>query len=195
MAEGGGAEAPFLVVDDTEAKNFSPVYSAIATEGKKGNLTCSGTDEFCFLCSYISTDNCEVDLRGHIDELAEKGSEVITIAQAVHSIYNTVIRPTLVHVDPETGKTVTSPEWSLASIKKHLLLSGEYESIFNSYERYLLKSLIVKQSERLMDESGAVDDGRAKTLLASIKLFSEYRAKEGTQASKRRRVGINSTPA
>ena len=77
----------------------------------------------------MSTEECEVDLRAHITELAERGSEVIVIARAVHSIYESAIRPTLVHVDDE-GNKIRSPEWSLTSIKKHLLLSGEYESIF-----------------------------------------------------------------
>ena len=159
MADDAPASAPFLVVDDGPSKkDLSPVYTAIATEKKKGNLTCSGTDEFCallgcfsppvalptalpaltapatatapgFLCNYMSTEECEVDLREHISVLAERGSEVITIARAVHSIYESAIRPTLVHVDDD-GNKITSPEWSLTSIKKHLLLSGEYESIF-----------------------------------------------------------------
>lgn len=195
MGDSAAATAPFLVVDDEPArKDLKPVYSAISTDKKRGNLTCSGTSEFCFLCSYMSTEECEVDLRAHISELAERGSEVITIARAVYSIYNSAIRPTLVHVDDD-GTKHTSPEWTLDSIKKHLLLSGEYEGIFSSYERYVLKSLILRQAESVIDETGAVDDGRAKQLLASIKLFSEYRAKACPPATKRQRVGINSTPS
>lgn len=195
MGDDAAATAPFLVVDEEPPKkDLKPVYSAISTDKKRGNLTCSGTNEFCFLCSYMSTEDCEVDLRAHISELAERGSEVVTIARAVHSIYNSAIRPTLVHVDDD-GTKHTSPEWTLDSIKKHLLLSGEYEGIFSSYERYVLKSLILRQAESIMDETGAVDDGRAKQLLASIKLFSEYRAKSCPPAAKRQRVGINSTPS
>ena len=50
MGDDAPASAPFLVVNDEAGKKeLSPVYTAIATEPKKGNLTCSGTDEFCGL--------------------------------------------------------------------------------------------------------------------------------------------------
>ena len=55
--------------------------------------------------------------------------------------------------------------------------------------------MILRQAEGLMDETGTVDDGRAKTLLSSIKLFSEYRHRAGTPAAKRQRTGINGTPS
>lgn len=186
--------APFLVVEEekTSAKNLAPIYST--GDGKKmnkGNLTCSGSDEFCFLCCYCSTVDCEVDLRAHIGELAEQGQEVTTIANAVRSIYKRSIQPTLLHV-LEDGTEVKSPEWSIQSIRRHLLLSGEYGSIFQSYENYLMKSIIVRQAEAIVEEGGTVNDDKAKLLLASVKMYSEYRAKTCPPAAKRQKTGINS---
>lgn len=141
--ETASGSEPFLVVEDTaEPSNLTPIYS-VAKECTpvRGNLTCSGTNEFCFLCAYCSTAECEVDLRAHIHELATQGQEVCTIARAVHSIYNTSIRDTLVHTTDD-GSVIERPEWTLHSIRRHLLLSGEYSSIFKTYEEFLYKSII-----------------------------------------------------
>lgn len=187
--------APFVVVESKpEKKELLPVYSAICTDTKKGNLTCSGVNQFCFLCNYCDTSDCEVDLRAHLHELADTGSELFSIARAAHSIYNQTIRPTLVHTD-ENGNQHRSPEWPISSIKRHLLLSGEFESIFSSYEKFVMKSMIIRQADELLDDCGSVDEGKAKTLLASIKQFSEYRKTAAGPAAKKQRLAINSTPS
>ena len=187
--------APFVVIDSApKKKDLKPVYSAICTDAKKGNLTCSGVDQFCFLCNYVDTSDCEVDLRSHLTDLATTGSELFTIARAAHTIYNQAIRPTLVHTD-EDGKQHRSPEWPISSIKRHLLLSGEFESVFSNYERFLMKSMIVRQADELLDETGSVDDGKAKTLLATIRQFSEYRKTVVGPATKKQRLALNSSPA
>lgn len=193
LSDGGAGAAPFLVVDNTAPPvKLAPIYST--GHGKnmnKGNLTCSGSDEFCFLCCYCSTADCEVDLRAHIAELAEQGQEVTTISNAVRSIYKRSIQPSLLHV-LEDGTEVQSPEWSVQSIRRHLLLSGEYSTIFQSYENYLLKSIIVRQAESIVEEGGTVNDEKTKLLLASVKMYSEYRAKTCPPAAKRQKTGINS---
>ncbi len=141
MAQKADSAAPFLVVDDLDTKkNLSSIYTAICTDAKKGNLTCSGDAQFCFLCNYCDTTECEVDLRAHIADLAETGAELFNIARAAHTIYNQSIRPTLVHTD-DKGARHKSPEWSLASIKRHLLLSGEYDAIFSNYERFVMSKV------------------------------------------------------
>ena len=141
--EAASGSEPFLVVEDAiEPSNLTPIYSvAKVCTPVRGNLTCSGTNEFCFLCSYCSTADCEVDLRAHVHELATQGQEVGTIARAVHAIYNTSIRDTLVHTTDD-GSVIERPEWTLHSIRRHLLLSGEYSSIFKTYEEFLYKSII-----------------------------------------------------
>jgi len=189
---GASGSEPFLVVEDAATNGpLTPIYSI--TKGRvpvTGNLTCSGTNEFCFLCSYCSTVDCEVDLRAHIHELAAQGQEVCTIASAVHSVYNRSIRDTLVHT-LEDGTTVERPEWSPQSIKRHLLLSGEYNSIFKTYEQFLYKSIIVRQAEEIVNSTGSVDESKTKALLASLKSFSEYRVKTGEPPAKRFKQGIN----
>ena len=95
-------------------------------------------------------------------------------------MYNKSIRDTLVHT-LEDGTTVERPEWSPQSIKRHLLLSGEYNSIFKTYEQYLYKSIIVRQAEEIVNSAGRVDEAKTKALLASLKSFSEYRVKTGSR--------------
>lgn len=186
--------APYLVVEDApEVANLTPIYS-VAKECTpvRGNLTCSGTNEFCFLCAYCSTADCEVDLRAHIHELASQGQEVCTIARAVQTIYNRTIRNTLVHTQDD-GTVVERPEWSLQSIRTHLLLSGEYGSIFRTYEQFLYKSIIVRQANEIVGADGRVDESKTKALLASLKSFSEYRVKAEEPPSKKFKKGINQT--
>ena len=186
--------APYLVVEDAPvAPNLTPIYSVAKTcTPVQGNLTCSGTNEFCFLCAYCSTADCEVDLRAHIQELASQGQEVCTIARAVQTIYNKTIRDTLVHTE-EDGTVVERPEWSLQSIRTHLLLSGEYGSIFETYEQFLYKSIIVRQANEIVGADGRVDETKTKALLASLKSFSEYRVKVEGPPSKKFKKGINQT--
>lgn len=191
--------APFLTVEAEEtddAANLSPIYTAMEkrTVRKSGNLTCSGCPEdFCFLCCYTSTSDCEVDLRAHILSLSEQGQEVTVIANAIHSIYESSIRKTLIH-EKSNGTMIEAPEWSPESIRRHLLLSPEFAEVFKNYEHYLFKSLIVRQAETIVNPQGRVNPEMAKTLLATIKQYSEYRCKTLEPATKRRRGGQNEIP-
>jgi len=192
-----GDEPPFLMVgeDDDSRKELTPIYSALTkrTQGRAGNLTCSGSNEFCFLCAYTSTEDCEVDLRAHIQELAGQGQEVVTIANAVSAIYNEHIRHTVAH-ERADGTVERSPRWSVDSIRRHLLLSPEYESVFNNYQHFLFKSIILRQADKIVDDEGDVDSESTKQLLSTLRQYADFRQK-GQPAAKRQCRSRNETPS
>jgi hypothetical protein len=189
-------DAPFLTIPpDEEKKNLAPIYKALTkpTASARGNLTCSGSREFCFLCSYSSTSDCEVDLRAHIDELVGTGLEVKTIAKAVYEIYNEHLRDTVVF-ERHDGVAVRGPEWSIESIRRHLLLSPEYDEVFSTYQDFLFKSIILRQADRIVSEDGDVDSDSTKALLSTIKHYSDFRCK-AAPAAKRARKNPNEVPS
>lgn len=189
-------EPPFLMVGEDEKKELVPIYSALTkrTTSTSGNLTCSGSRDFCFLCAYTSTEDCEIDLRAHICELAAQGQEVVTIANAVSVIYNDHIRDTVVHTH-EDGRVERGPRWSAESIRRHLLLSPEYTSVFNNYQHFLFKSIILRQADKIVDEdTGDTDPESTKQLLLTLRQYADFRQKE-RPALKRPRLGVNESPS
>lgn len=188
--------APILTVgEEDEEPPLEPIYSALTKRATAigGNLSCSGSKEFCFLCNFSSSEDCDVDIKSHIDLLASQGQEVSQIAKAVKVIYDEHVRDTVVF-ERSDGSVVDRPEWSVESIRRHLLLSPEYERVFQDYSHFLFKSVILRQADTIVNgDTGRVDEKATKSLLATLRQYSDFRAK-GTPALKRQCRSVNETP-
>lgn len=188
-------EAAEVVVDAEEAAELEPIYSALADRGaprRRGNIGCSGSkkSEFCYLCNYVDTpDASGTLLKDHILTLVDQGKELHFIAKAVQAIYDNELREFSVW-EKEGGKTIVEkPEWKTSSIVRHLLMSSEFEVIFEAYQSQVFKSMIVRQAERVVDmDSGSVDEGAAKALMTTMRNFDEHKSRMRLLGNKRRRI-------
>jgi hypothetical protein len=168
----GPAEKPVL----------TPIYSADFAANK--NLSCSSfPDDFCYLCSYMDRPlpgAGEMTMRDHVETLVEEEKELQTIVSAVQKIYNNSCRNHCRDCNGNVG-----PEWSTASITRHLLHT--YEAVFNRYTESILQHLVCKQASRILDLDGHVAETERKALLNTIDHLVKWRGRK-EQPNKRRRV-------
>ena len=95
---------------------LDPIYCT--DPGKEGgNLSCSSSSDFCYLCSYMDSTLSmnDLDLNSHI-WLLEEGKELPAIVRAVLDIYNNELRDNCVD---DQGNA--APEWKASSVTRHLL--------------------------------------------------------------------------
>ena len=90
--------------------------------------------------------------------------------------YDKELRPEVVYLNPETGITVTGPEWSRDSINRHLLFSGRYPKLFDQLCGHIYSSCIIKQNDRLVNvATGAVDEESRRALMDTMKNYTQWR--------------------
>jgi hypothetical protein len=169
--DAGPAEKPVL----------APIYSPEANTSQ--NLSCSSfPHEFCYLCSYMDRPlpgATEMTMRDHVEALVAEEKELQTITHAVQKIYNSTCRS---HCKDAKGNV--GPEWSTASITRHLLHT--HEAVFNRYTESILQHLVCKQASRIVDVDGHVADDERKALLNTIDHLVKWRGRK--EPPKRRRI-------
>lgn len=158
---------------------LKPIYTTDPVNSST-NLSCSCSNDFCYLCSYIDSPRGpdSIDLNEHIKILIAEGKEIQAIARAVKEIYDKDIRAECVD-----DKGNTNPEWTLQSIVRHLLHCNK--NVFESYTEQVLQHLIVRQSQSIVDSDGRVDSNERKSLLQSIDAYNKWKARVSTSARKR----------
>ena len=157
---------------------------------------CSASPDFCFFCYFESdpaTAGTDCDLHGSlkalVSHLGEADKELPVIVDAVHSTYNTTVRPHIIWDNP-TGVTVDQPPWSKDSIRRHLLHSSEFSSLFNTLIRQIFHSIIVKQNETMIDkETGMVVDDHRQAFLQTITGYRQF--VQSTKQQEQRRTKLS----
>jgi hypothetical protein len=137
-------------------------------------LPCSAVDEFCFFCEFegnASAVGTDTDLYGHLVELAKHlsglGREAAHIANHVHEVYCGTVQ---MHIENQ-------PDWSRASIIRHLTHSGQFKTVFDTSVTHMFTALIAKQNTDLCDAAtGQVIEDNRKAFCETVKTFVSWRA-------------------
>jgi len=129
-------------------------------------VQCSSSQEYCFLCDNVDPEGADGDaaaVRKFVRELVAQKKELPFVVNSVHMIYTSQMQ-----IDGQ--KT-----WSRESIKRHLLFSTEFQTLFNSVVDQLFISIIMRTQARMVNEIGGVDEQSRKALLESISALSAWR--------------------
>jgi hypothetical protein len=129
-------------------------------------VQCSSSNEHCFLCDNVDpggSDNDAAAIRKFVKELVAQKKELPFVINSVYMIYSTEM------------ESSTQQSWSRASIKRHLLFSTEFQSLFNSVVDQLFISIIMRTQAHMVNEFGGVDDHARKALIESISALSAWR--------------------
>lgn len=155
---------------NTTEEILDPIYCT--DPGKESaNLSCSSSNDFCYLCSYMDSTLSmnDLDLNSHIQMLLDEGKELPSIVRAVLDIYNNELRDNC--VDDEGNQ---APEWKASSVTRHLLHNNP--DIFTSYTESVLQHLIVRQSQNVVDRTTKrVNHTERKALLESIDALAKWK--------------------
>jgi hypothetical protein len=119
------------------------------------------------LCENVDpegSDGPAAALRGLVAELVRKKKELPFVVNSVYAIYTTELR----------GEKA----WSKASIKRHLLFSTEFDSLFTCVVDQLFISLIMRTQSQMVNEIGGIDEVARKALLESIGAFNTWKKKK-----------------
>jgi hypothetical protein len=153
---------------------FAAAYPlAPGASGKfKKSPQCSQSSDFCFLCEYATTGNGDSDVVGDMKALAramaEDGKEVPTIVAAVSEMYAEQARDFVQWKQP-SGIILDKPEWSDASITRHLLF-GAQSPIFDNAVDQIFTSIILNLNNSLLDkENGLVVEEHRKALMDTVR--------------------------
>lgn len=165
---------------EMQKRELGPIYCTKPNSGH--NLSCSSFQhEFCYLCSYMdrAIPGTEMSMSDHVDHLVAEEKELFCVVNAVKKIYDTQCRNHCYDANGNAG-----PEWSTASITRHLLHTNE--RVFSRYTESVLQHLVLKQANHIVTADDEVDEASRKALLNTIDGLVRWRGrKEGT---KRRRV-------
>jgi len=164
------------VVDGWEG---TPLYGV---EAQDGGPQCSASNDFCFLCHFEQSPNqigTPADLYGSlvemINEMGQQNRELNHIVEKVYSNYEQFIRPHISYEHPETCIQITSPAWVKASIRRHLLYSSQFRSLFHITLEQMFHSIFTKQNATMVDASnGQLDGTRLKEFNDTMKTYLAF---------------------
>lgn len=170
-----------VVVDAGPAYNVS----AWRTHGK-GGAQCSQSREFCYLCSFAPSeeeDDCYTAVCNVIRTLvSEQPREMRFIVQSVHQMYEQEIRPDLTYEHPVTRAIIAGPEWSMASIERHILYSGMCPEVHDNVVDHIFQSIIHAQNKTLVDnDTQRVIEEERKNFMDTMKHYTAWRKFRGTK--------------
>ena len=151
-------------------------------EAKDGGPQCSASSDFCFLCHFehSPTDvGTPADLYGSlvdtINSLGEQKRELEHIIAVVHQQYEKYVRPHLSYVHPDTNIEIKNPAWVKASIRRHLLYSSQFRSLYHITIEQMYHSIFEKQNANMVDAStGQVSGEKLKEFNDTIKSYLAF---------------------
>lgn len=157
--------------------NLQPWNKSTSAKGPQ----CSESSDFCFFCSFCEPDNPENEgaaLWDVVRELAESNKDLTVVVQTIYDIYRRFIRDTISWKKPSADAVteVQSPEWTRASISRHLMFSNEFPQLFDGAIQNIFKSLIVLQNNSVIDTyTGEVSPEASRELLHTIDAYTKFR--------------------
>jgi len=153
---------------------------------------CSGHSEFCFFCQFgPQTTNTKTDmaseLRDIVRSMAGNHCEVSQIARRVLTVYEEDVRQTIVY-ETEDNDIIQAPEWSLASITRHILHSAEF-SLFAGILDSCFQSILMNLQSGIFSDDNECDPERLEQFLKTAKTYTTYQSamKRENGGSKRQR--------
>ena len=167
---------PALAPDTWEG---TPLYGV---EAQDGGPQCSASTDFCFLCHFEQSPTqigTPADLYGSLVEtinlMGEQNRELSQIVDKVSDNYENFIRPHVSYRHPETCILIEKPAWVKASIRRHLLYSAQFRSLFHITIEQMYHSILAKQNASMIDaSSGQIDGQRLREFNETIKTFMAF---------------------
>ena len=135
-------------------------------------------DQFCFFCAYEKDPNAEsgsaADLYGGLVDLVHsmnrQKKEFPAIVDAIRVAYERQIRPYT--DDPMFGQ---SPEWTQASIERHLTFSNQFAPVFDASVTQVFHSIVAAQNRTLMDAvTGHVIEENRQALMSTLNNYIKW---------------------
>lgn len=182
------AYAPAYKLGSSKKRQCFPVDGRTESGVSGRGPQCSEhPDQFCFFCAYERDPNSEsgtsADLYGSLVDLVEsmqrQKKEFPAIVDAVSVAYEGQIRP---HVhDVDFGK---APEWTTASIERHLTFSNQFGQVFDSAVTQVFHALISRQNDCVMDATtGHVIEENRSALMNTLDHYMKWQRHQRTSAS------------
>lgn len=158
---------------------YGAAYALGGASGDRSGPQCSAhPDDFCFFCAYEKDPNAEsgsaADLYGSLVDLVHsmqrQRKEFPAIVDAVSVAYEAQIRA---HVhDPKFG---AEPDWSVASIERHLTYSSQFEAVFDGAVTQVFHALIDRQNRGVLDGvTGEVIEERRSALMNTLDHYMKW---------------------
>lgn len=182
--------------DDEVVIDAGPAYNVSAWRTHEtGGPQCSQSREFCYLCTHAPHPKGEepTDENGEplddyytiilnviktlVSERDGDGSrEVGVIVNAIYNLYEDEVRAEVKYEHPLTGVVLDSPEWTKASIERHILYSGVCPELHDTLVDHMFHSIIDSQNSVLKDRStGRIIEDERKAFMDTIKHFTTWR--------------------
>jgi len=166
-----------------------PAYGLLSSGPAQSQ--CSGGDKnaFCFMCAFESaTDGEECSdgssdtvndhpaaLRSLVRALVNQKRETYQIIRRVYDAYDKNVRPDVVWTRPD-GKTIYNPEWTIDSIKTHLLSAPEFHDVFLDCVENVFTNIVMAQNSVLINEdTGHADPDAVEAFLKTVKAMCAYK--------------------
>ena len=182
-------------------QEYIPAYHLSGSAAGNQGPQCSGhPEDFCFLCEYAESPTLGGDqdivkqIKQVAHNLSDQGKELPVIISAVQQAYGSNAKALVVWTNRERGGVVVkSPHWSIASIQRHLLYNGEFESLFTDAVDQIFHSLIVHLNDSAVDRrSGIVNEPTRKALMDTISRYGKW--KNDTSGGSRRKAWKKAGP-
>jgi len=180
--------------NDPIIEEASPMPAYGMLESSTGQPQCSGgSGGFCFFCAFESSESQETDtvandhptsLRSLVRALLAQKREVHTIIRKIQEAYNTNVRADVIWHNAQ-GTAVISPEWTLESIKTHLVASAEFPEILEDAIELVFTNIILSQNKNMMNKT-SVDPDMVALFLSTVKGLSQYKDSRLRQARQKR---------
>jgi hypothetical protein len=119
------------------------------------------------------------EVNAYITWMAQTDTDVISIVATVQKHYDTKIKHLIV-LDLGDDTIVTGPEWKHDTIVRHLMKSVQWKSIFSAACGMMLRSMVLKANDRVIDET--TDTIIVKNADVLCRMISEYNKHEMHQA-------------
>ena len=157
----------------------TPLYGI---EAHEGGPQCSASNDCCFLCQFEADPtviNTPADLYGSLVEvincMGEQNRELSYIVNRVYQNYEENIRVHVSYKHPETCMIISQPAWVKQSIRRHLLYSAQFRSLFHITIEQMYHSILAKQNAFMIDaSSGQIDGQRLKEFNETVKTFMAF---------------------
>lgn len=157
----------------------SPLYGVDAVDG---GPQCSASNDFCFMCHFErdpSVINTPADLYGSlvdlINNLGDQNKELDYIVNKVYQNYDEFIKQHISYLHPETCITIENPVWVKPSIRRHLLYSAQFRSLFHITIEQMFHSILSKQNANMVDSSsGQIDGQRLREFNETMKTYMAF---------------------
>ena len=176
-----------------------PAYGLMAAGPAQSQ--CSGNDAFCFMCAFESSateDDADAhdgddandhpsSLRSLVRALVAQRRETYQIIHRVWEAYEKNVRQDVRWARPD-GTIVNNPAWSMEAVKRHLLTSPEFQSIFMDCVENVFTNIVMAQNNVIIDrESGHADPEAVDNFIKTVKAmcaYKESRARLKTSATR-----------